>query len=152
SPRAAAVAPCRAEAPRPSRAANRGGRRGSRLLAVLGVADRLHPLRPAAEADVDLDEGLIRRRAMPVRNIRPGIVALTNADVAHRAALLLRAHAPLLDQQQLTLVVAVPVGARAGIEMAARRAEILAIHHVRLAGELRRLRGDDPREYQPQQH
>jgi hypothetical protein len=43
-----------------------------------------------------------------------------------------------------------PVGSRAGVEMPPRRRQILPFHHVRLAGEQRRLlRRDDSGQHEP---
>src|SRR5205814_6421527 len=92
---------------------------GAVLLAViLRVGDLLEPLRLTAEADVDLDRRLARRSAVPVHDVRTGVVALALAELFHRAALLLRPHPAVLDHQQLTVAVAVPEGAGARLETA----------------------------------
>src|SRR3954463_11964654 len=109
------------------------------LSVVFGVGDRVEPPGLAAEANVDLNQFLSRHGAVPVDDFRAGIVALAFAELLDRAAFFLRAHAAILDQQQLAVVVAMPVGPGAGFEAAPRRAQILAVHHRRLAGELRRV-------------
>src|SRR5207247_3531740 len=93
------------------------------FLVVIGVADLLHPLRLAAEADVDLHELLAGRGAVPVGDVRPGVVALADAQLFDRLPALLRAQTPFFDHQELPLVVAVPRGSGARIEIPASHAQ-----------------------------
>src|SRR5215831_12560052 len=84
--------------------------------AVVGVGHRLQPFRAAAESDVDLHELLVRRAAVPVLHVRPRVVALARSELADALSALLRPHPPFFDEQQLTVVMRVPVGAGTGIE------------------------------------
>src|SRR4051812_33341218 len=110
--------------PRTRGVPSRTTRSATLLPVVVGVGDLVKPLRGAAEPDVDLHQRLAGRRAVPVHHVRPGIVALANPELAHCRAALLGAHPALLDQQQLTVVVTVPEGPRARLEMAARGAQL----------------------------
>src|SRR4029453_6194474 len=105
------------------------------LSVVLVVGRLLQPFDLAAEADRDLHEAIAGRGAVPVDDVRSGVVALAKRELLHRLPLLLRPRASLLDEDQLSLVVAVPGGARAGLEAPAADAEILGLHRVGLAGE-----------------
>ena len=74
---------------------------------------------------------------MPVHHVRSCVVAVADAELFERLTLLLRPRAPLLDEEQLPLVVAVPRGPRPRFEAATANAEILGFKSVRPAGETR---------------
>src|SRR6516162_1534570 len=74
----------------------RPGNRTKSPRVVFGVGDLLHPLRLAAEPNVDLDERLTGHGAVPVHHVRPGVITLAFAEILYRTALLLRPHATVL--------------------------------------------------------
>src|SRR5919198_3167861 len=68
-------------------------------------------------------------------DVRRGVVAVALLQIANRLAAPLDAGAPLLDEQQLALVMAVPCGACGGLETASAGGDVLRIERVRSSGE-----------------
>jgi Tol biopolymer transport system component len=88
------------------------------------VGPRGHP----AEPDIDLHGRLIGSGAVPVEHIRRRVVALARTELPDGLIALLQTHPSLFYQQQLPLSVAVPVGARTGIEPPPCDIQILCVH------------------------
>src|SRR6185369_13217945 len=77
-------------------------------------------------------------RTVPVNDVGRRVLALSDAELTHRVAALLQAHPALLDEQQLPVVVTVPVGARPSLEAPPEDGQILCVHRRGRASDARR--------------
>src|SRR5688500_17576900 len=96
-------------------AANAGAMRGLPA-AVLRVRHGLEELDSAAERhDAELNQRLVGCGAVPVLDAGRRVVDLSRPELLHRLAAPLHAGSALVDEQDETAVVAVPVGLVAGL-------------------------------------